>query len=93
MHTGKETRPEPPEGGQPPSATKAQQGMGTGMRMATDMVVATLIGVAMGYYLDQWLATQPWLTVIFFFLGAASGFRMVYQLATQKKEQQPSVMD
>ncbi|MBF0183704.1 MAG: AtpZ/AtpI family protein [Magnetococcales bacterium] len=58
--------------------------MGLGMRMATDMVAATLIGVAMGYYLDQWLATRPWLTILFFFFGAISGFRMMYRIANEK---------
>ncbi|MBF0097895.1 MAG: AtpZ/AtpI family protein [Magnetococcales bacterium] len=56
--------------------------MGMGMRMATDMVVATVIGVAMGYYLDRWLGSQPWLTILFFFFGAAAGFRMMYRSAT-----------
>ncbi|MBF0162380.1 MAG: AtpZ/AtpI family protein [Magnetococcales bacterium] len=55
--------------------------MGLGMRMATDLVVATLVGVGMGHYLDQWLGTQPWMTVLFFLFGAAAGFRAVYRAA------------
>jgi ATP synthase protein I len=66
-----------------PPGKPAQQGMGMGMRMATDMVVSTLVGVAMGYYLDQWLGSQPWLTILFFFFGSAAGFRMMYRSATE----------
>ncbi|MBF0462798.1 MAG: AtpZ/AtpI family protein [Magnetococcales bacterium] len=51
------------------------------MRMATDMVVTTLVGVGMGYYLDKWLGTQPWLTLLFFLFGAVAGFRAVYRVA------------
>lgn len=32
-----------------------------------------VIGLLFGYFLDKWLGTQPWMILIFFFLGAASG--------------------
>ncbi|MEO5340570.1 MAG: AtpZ/AtpI family protein [Magnetococcus sp. MYC-9] len=72
------TGPAPGGGGSP---TPNQTGMGLGMRMATDMVVSTLIGVAMGYYLDLWLGSSPWMTVLFFLFGAVAGFRAVYRAA------------
>ncbi|MBF0402052.1 MAG: AtpZ/AtpI family protein [Magnetococcales bacterium] len=56
--------------------------MGLGMRMATDMVVATVIGAGMGYYLDQWLDSSPWMTLLFFLFGAVAGFRAVYRAAS-----------
>lgn len=42
------------------------------------MVAATFVGLAMGYYLDKWLGTDPWMTLIFLFLGIISGFRNIY---------------
>ncbi|MEO5362854.1 MAG: AtpZ/AtpI family protein [Magnetococcus sp. DMHC-8] len=60
-----------------------RSGMGLGMRMATDMVVSTLVGVAMGHYLDRWLETQPWMTVLFFVFGAVAGFRAIYRAANE----------
>jgi ATP synthase protein I len=38
------------------------------------LVLATLIGLAGGYYLDRWLGTSPWLTLIGLVLGIVSGF-------------------
>ncbi|MCP3176295.1 AtpZ/AtpI family protein [Desulfuromonas sp. KJ2020] len=59
------------------------------------MVASTFIGLAMGYYLDRWLDTSPWLTLIFLLLGIISGFRNIYiltdrELKRQEKENQDS---
>ncbi|MFN3787755.1 MAG: AtpZ/AtpI family protein [Sulfurihydrogenibium azorense] len=32
----------------------------------------------MGYLLDKYFGTSPYLTIIFFFLGLAAGFRNMY---------------
>ncbi len=38
------------------------------------LVVATVIGLAGGYWLDRWLGTAPWLTMIGLGFGIAAGF-------------------
>jgi len=38
------------------------------------MVLATVIGLAGGYFLDRWLGTKPWLTLIGLGFGIAAGF-------------------
>ncbi len=48
------------------------------------MVVSTFIGLAMGYYLDRWLDTSPWLTLIFLVLGIISGFRNIFILTKRE---------
>jgi ATP synthase protein I len=59
------------------------------------MVAATFIGLAMGYYLDKWLGTSPWLTLIFLGFGIVSGFRNVYILTERelKRQQQENEKD
>ena len=52
------------------------------------MVVATFIGLAMGYYLDKWLDTSPWLTLIFLVLGIISGFRNIFILTNRELKRQ-----
>lgn len=52
------------------------------------MVAATFIGLAMGYYLDKWLGTDPWLTLIFLLLGIVSGFRNIYILTAREVRRQ-----
>ena len=38
------------------------------------LVLATVIGLAAGYYADRWLGTKPWLTLVGLGLGIAAGF-------------------
>lgn len=52
------------------------------------MVAATLIGLAMGYYLDKWLGTSPWLTLIFLGFGIVAGFRNIYILTDRELKRQ-----
>lgn len=52
------------------------------------MVASTFIGLAMGYYLDKWLGTSPWLTLIFLLLGIISGFRNIFILTSRELKRQ-----
>jgi len=49
------------------------RGMAYGMRMAAELVAAVIVGGAIGYGLDRWLGTTPWLFLLFFVLGFAAG--------------------
>jgi ATP synthase protein I len=44
------------------------------------LVVATFVGLAIGYFLDKALGTKPWLTFIFLFLGIFTGFRDMFRI-------------
>lgn len=61
-------------GGKPPMT-----GFGLAMRIGTELVAAIAVGVGVGYVLDLWLGTKPWLMVVFFFLGSAAGMLNVYR--------------
>ena len=52
------------------------------------MVASILIGMAMGYYLDQWLGTKPWMLLIFLGFGIASGFRNIFILTSRELKRQ-----
>ena len=52
------------------------------------LVASILIGLAMGYYLDQWLATKPLFTLVMLVIGIISGFRNVYILTTRELRRQ-----
>lgn len=45
-----------------------------GLHMVSGIAVGTLIG----YALDAWLETSPWLTGIFMVVGIVAGFKNVY---------------
>ena len=41
------------------------------------------IGVIAGVYLDQWLHTGPWLTLLGLLIGLVSGFTRLYQIGKE----------
>ncbi len=43
------------------------------------LVSGVIVGVLIGYYLDRYFDTSPWLTIVFFFLGIGAGFRNMYK--------------
>ncbi len=55
----------------------ANRGMAYGLRMASELVAAVLVGGLIGYGLDQWLGTTPWLFLVMFLIGFAAGVRNV----------------
>lgn len=46
--------------------------------MGISIVLATVIGLALGYWLDKVFDTSPWLLLIFLGLGIVAGFRNIY---------------
>jgi len=52
--------------------------------LGINLVVSTLIGLAMGHYLDRWLGTNPWCTVIFLVFGIAAGIRNIFILTNRE---------
>lgn len=49
------------------------RGMAYGLRMASELVAAVLVGGLIGYALDHFLGTKPWLFLVMFILGFAAG--------------------
>ena len=54
--------------------------LGAGMRAASELVAGILVGTGLGFLLDRFLGTKPWLLIIFMMLGMAAGFRNIYRL-------------
>jgi ATP synthase protein I len=52
------------------------------------LVAAILIGLAMGYYLDKWLGTSPWMLLLFLLFGIIAGFRNIYILTDRELKRQ-----
>lgn len=63
--------PEPREGG--------LSGFGLAFRIGAELVAGLVVGLGIGWALDAWLGTGPWLLILFFFLGAGAGVLNVWR--------------
>jgi F0F1-type ATP synthase assembly protein I len=58
---------------------KDYQGMGRYMALGTQMVLTTAIIAGIGYWIDKKTGKSPVFLIVFFFVGAAAGFQVVYR--------------
>jgi ATP synthase protein I len=66
---------------QPTTADRSalQQGIGFGLRIGIELVVAVGVATGLGWAFDHWLGTRPWGMIVLFFLGVAAGMLNVYR--------------
>ncbi len=50
------------------------------------MALSIAIGAAIGYYMDKWLGTKPWLLLVFLGLGIVAAFRNLFILYKRSKD-------
>ena len=61
--------------------------MGSAFKLGTELVAAVAVGTIIGFILDNWFDTKPWLIIIFFFLGAAAGMLNVIRTASRMQKE------
>ena len=62
--------------------------MGGAFKLGTELVAAVAVGTIIGFILDNWFDTKPWLIIIFFFLGAVAGILNVIRTANQMQKEE-----
>ena len=55
--------------------------LGKALKISTELVAAVVVGTTLGFILDNWFDTRPWLTICFFFMGVAAGILNVIKSA------------
>ena len=55
--------------------------LGKALKISTELVAAVVVGTTLGFILDNWFGTKPWLTICFFFIGAVAGILNVIKSA------------
>ena len=70
------------------SQQSSSSNIGTAFKLSTEMVAAVIVGTIIGFILDNWFGTKPWLILIFFFVGVVAGILNVIRSAKnmQSKE-------
>lgn len=65
-------------------------------RVISELFAGVLTGGIVGYVLDRWLETTPWLFILCFFLGCAASAKTIYRTTAIDRTQthtQPSEAD
>ena len=71
-----------PRSSEAPKAENMGQAMSLGIRVMAEFVSGVAVGALLGWQLDKWLGTSPFLLIIFLSLGTAAGFWNVYRIAS-----------
>lgn len=71
------------------SATKDMTGLSRGLRLGSEFIAAVLVGAGIGYLLDLWLKTSPWLMLVMLLVGFAAGVLNVVRSAEQMNRAAP----
>ena len=61
--------------------------MGFAFKLGTELVAAVAVGTIIGFILDSWFDTKPWLIIVFFFLGSAAGMLNVIRTAKRMQKE------
>ena len=71
-----------------PESEKKGVFLGSAFKLGTELVAAVAVGTIIGFILDSWFDTKPWLIIIFFFLGAAAGMLNVIRTANRMQKEE-----
>lgn len=65
---------------------KPAKGYSQGARVLTELIGAPLGGGVLGWALDRWLGTLPWLMLTFIALAVIVAFRNIYRISKERAE-------
>ena len=65
---------------------KSGTGYNQGSRVLTELIAGPVGGGIIGWLLDSWLKTSPWLLLVMVFLGFAVAVRNIYRISMQRPE-------
>jgi len=55
---------------------------------ALEMGVSVVVGLAIGYSLDNWFGTTPWMSLFWLACGTVAGFRSLYRMAKKLEREE-----
>lgn len=65
------------------------EGLGRAVRLGSEFIAAILVGAGIGYMLDLWLKTQPWIMLVMLLVGFAAGIRNVTRTVAEMNAAAP----
>jgi ATP synthase protein I len=67
-------------------APPVSKGMRQGNRVLTELIAGPAGGAIVGWFLDRWLETAPWLLLTCLFLGIGVAFRNIIKISAERPE-------
>jgi ATP synthase protein I len=71
------------------AGAKDMSGWSRGFRLASEFIAAILVGAGIGWLLDLWLHTTPWLLLVLLLTGFAAGVLNVVRTAGEMNKAAP----
>lgn len=68
------------------AARRPDKGYSQGSRVLVELIAGPIGGLLLGWFLDRWLNTTPWLLLVLLALGFAVAGRNIYRIAQQRPE-------
>ena len=72
--------------GSSPVAAPPAKGYGQGSRVLAELIGAPIGGGVIGWALDHWLGTSPWLLLVFLALAIIVAFRNIFRISKERAE-------
>jgi len=69
-----------------PKNSESNSNIGQAFKMSTELISAVAVGTIIGFILDNWFGTKPWLILIFFFVGVVAGIMNVIKSAKKMQK-------
>ena len=67
--------------------------LGKALELGVQFGACVVVGVGVGYYLDRWLGTEPFLLLLVMLFGFAAGIRTLLRFARDSSVPGPSAGD
>lgn len=70
-------------------ASGGSSNLGRAMRLGSEFIAAVLVGAGIGYALDEWLGTRPWIMLVMLLIGFAAGILNVTRAVAEMNAASP----
>ena len=71
------------------SSTRDMTGLSRGLRLGSEFVAAILVGAGIGFLLDLWLGTSPWILLVMLIVGFAAGVMNITRSVSEMNKAAP----
>ena len=68
-----------------PQQNEFARAMSFFLQISVTIIACLAVGIFLGWLLDRFLGTSPWLLMVFSFLGVAAAFKSIFDFAKKIK--------